>query len=106
MQQNPIAFSAGVGTLTLAAPTGGASGSVRLTPNLGTVASGNYCASAASGETPASAAALRFLLGRWNDMLDPDGNASTMYDDNPSARAAIGLYSSQPNRLIYRRENY
>ncbi len=106
VQQNPVAFSAGVGTLTLAAPTGGASGSVRLTPNLGTAASGNYCASAAGGETPASAAALGYLLGRWNDMLDPDGNASTMYDDNPSARAAFGLYGSQPDRLIYHRENY
>jgi hypothetical protein len=106
VQQNPVTFSAGAGTLTLAPPAGGASGSVRLTPNLGTVASGNYCASASSGETPASAAALGYLLGRWNDMLDPDGNTSTMYDDNPSARAAIGLYSSQPDRLIYRRENY
>jgi hypothetical protein len=106
VQQNPVAFSAGVGTLTLAAPTGGASGSVRLTPNLATAASGNYCQNAASGETPASAAVLPYLLGRWNDTLDPDASASTMYDDNPSARAAFGLYGSQPDNLIFQRENY
>ncbi len=106
VQQSPVAFSAGVGTLTLAAPTGGVTGSVRLTPNLYAAASGNYCASAASGETPASGSNLVYLLGRWNDMLDPDGNASTMYDDNPSARAAFGLFGSQPDRLIYQREYY
>ncbi|MGA8005264.1 MAG: DUF6701 domain-containing protein, partial [Burkholderiales bacterium] len=106
VQQNPVAFSAGVGTLTLAAPVGGASGSVLLTPNLYPAAAGNYCASAASGETPASGSNLDYLLGRWNDMLDPDGNASTMYDDNPSARAAFGLFGSQPDRLIYQREYY
>ncbi|MGA7984413.1 MAG: DUF6701 domain-containing protein, partial [Burkholderiales bacterium] len=75
-------------------------------PNLYSTAAGNYCASAAGGETAAAAAGLDYLLGRWNDMLDPDGNASTTYDDNPSARAAFGLYGSQPDRLIYRRENY
>jgi len=106
VQQSPVAFSAGAGALTLAPPAGGASGSLRLTPNLGTVASGNYCASAASSETAATAAALPYLLGRWNDMLDPDGIPSTMYDDNPSARAAFGLYGSQPDNLIFQRENY
>jgi len=106
VQQNPVAIGAGIGTLTLAAPTGAASGSLRLTPNLGAAAGGNYCASAAGGETAASAAALSYLLGRWNDMLDPDGIPGTMYDDNPSARAAFGLYGSQPDNLIFQRENY
>jgi Family of unknown function (DUF6701)/PA14 domain/Concanavalin A-like lectin/glucanases superfamily/Bacterial Ig-like domain len=106
VQQSPVAFSAGAGTLTLAAPAGGAGGSVLLTPNLTPTAAGNYCASAAGGETPASAAGMDYLLGRWNDMLDPDANLSTAYDDNPSARAAFGLYGSQPDRLIYHRENY
>lgn len=106
VQQNPVAFGAGVGTLTLAAPAGGASGSVLLTPNLYLAAAGNYCTSAASGETPASGSNLGYLLGRWNDLLDSDANASTMYDDNPSARAAFGLFGSQPNNLIFQRENY
>ncbi len=106
VQQNPVAFSAGVGTLTLAAPAAGVSGSLRLTPNLGTVASGNFCTSAAGGELPASAAVLPYLLGRWNDLLNPDGIGSTMYDDNPSARAAFGLYGSQPDNLIFQRERY
>ncbi|MGH8736478.1 MAG: DUF2341 domain-containing protein [Burkholderiales bacterium] len=106
VQQNPVVFSAGVGTLTLAAPTGGASGSVLLTPNLYPAATGNYCAGAAGGETAASGTGLGYLLGRWNDLLNPDGIASTMYDDNPSARAAFGLYGSQPKNLIYQREYY
>ena len=106
VEQSPVAFSAGIGTLTLAPPAGGAGGSLRLTPNLGTAAGGNTCPSAAGGETAATAAALPYLLGRWNDMLDPDGIPGTMYDDNPSARAAFGLYGSQPDNLIFQRENY
>ena len=106
VQQSPVAFSAGVGTLTLAPPTGGATGSLLLSPNLYAAAAGNYCVSAAAAPTPATAAALQYLLGRWNDLLDPDSNPNTMYDDNPSARAAFGLYGSQPNNLIYQREYY
>jgi hypothetical protein len=47
-----------------------------------------------------------YLWGRWNDAVDPDANANTMYDDKPSARAAFGLYGSQPSNFIYFRENY
>jgi hypothetical protein len=106
VQQSAVAFGAGVGALTFAAPAAGVSGSVRLTPNLGTVAAGNYCVGSAGGETPASAAVLPYLLGRWNDALNPDGIGSTMYDDNPSARATFGLYGSQPDNLIFQRERY
>jgi len=106
VQQNPVAFAAGVGTLTLAAPTGGTSGSVLLSPNLYSTAAGSYCAAAGSAPAAATAASMQYLLGRWNDLLDPDAIASTVYDDNPSARAAFGLYGSQPNNLIFQRENY
>jgi hypothetical protein len=104
VQQDPIAFMTGVGTITLAPPA--VSGSVSLTPNLGVAASGSYCDNATSGEDPATAAARSYLLGRWNDALDPDSDPSTAYDDNPSARAAFGLFGSQPNNFIYFRENY
>jgi len=106
VQQNPVAVAAGLGTLTLASPGGGTSGSVLLTPNLYSTAVGNYCTGAGSPPAAASAASLQYLLGRWNDLLDPDGIASTMYDDNPSARAMFGLYGSQPNNVIFQRENY
>ena len=106
VQQNPVAFAAGVGTLTLAAPSGGTSGSVLLSPNLYSTAAGSYCAAAGSAPAAATAASMQYLLGRWNDLLDPDAIASTVYDDNPSARAAFGLYGSQPNNLIFQRENY
>jgi MSHA biogenesis protein MshQ len=106
VQQNPVSFSAGVGTLTLAAPAGAVTGSVLLTPNLYSSAAGNYCTGTGSAPAAASAASTPYLLGRWNDLLDPDANASTMYDDDPSARAAFGLYGSQPDNLIFQRENY
>jgi hypothetical protein len=104
LQQDPVTFANGVGTITLAAPAMG--GSVLLTPNLGAVASGSYCDNATSGEDVATAAARSYLLGRWNDAADPDSNPNTAYDDNPSARAAFGLYGAQPNNFIYFRENY
>ncbi|MNC99805.1 hypothetical protein D3C83_182150 [compost metagenome] len=54
----------------------------------------------------ASAASLPYLLGRWNDAANPDADANTNYDDNPAARAAFGLYGSQPKNFIYFRENF
>lgn len=107
VQQNPITFSSGVGTLALAAPSGGASGSLLLTPNLGTATAGSFCSAAGVAPTsPATAAGLGYLLGRWDDAANPDANANTSYDDKPSARAAFGLYGSQPGNFIYFRENY
>jgi MSHA biogenesis protein MshQ len=97
IQEDPVTFTAGVGAITLALPTGAASGSVLLTANLGTTASGLYCDDAASGENAATAAALSHLQGRW---------AGANYTDNPSARAAFGLYGAKPRQFIYFRENY
>jgi MSHA biogenesis protein MshQ len=103
-----IGFTAGVpagagNLLTLAAPGAGNNGSVLLTANLVTAA-GSYCNP--SSYVAAGSAGLRYLLGRWNDAANPDGDATTMYDDNPKARAAFGLYGTQPNNFVYMRENY
>jgi hypothetical protein len=106
VQQDPITFTAGAAAPTLAAPTGGVAGSVLVTPNLRPVPAGSFCDNAASGEDAATAAARSYLLGRWNDASDPDGNANTAYDDNPSSRAAFGLFGSQPSNFIYFRENF
>jgi MSHA biogenesis protein MshQ len=97
-----VPFAAGVGTLVLAAPGGGAQGSVLLTPNLGS-AGGNYCnpgSFVAAGSAP-----LAYLLGRWNDADNPDGDGNTAYDDKPGGRAAFGRYA-QPRNFIFYRENY
>jgi hypothetical protein len=104
VQAANVAFSSGVGTLALTAPGSGNNGTVLLTANLGTAA-GNYC-NAASSYVPATNAAKSYLLGRWNDASDPDGNPNTLYDDKPTGRAAFGLYGSQPKNFIYFRENY
>jgi hypothetical protein len=57
-------------------------------------------------ELAATPAARSYLLGRWNDAANPDGIGTTAYDDNPSARAAFGLFGAQPNNFIYFRENF
>jgi MSHA biogenesis protein MshQ len=108
VQQSPITFASGVGTLTLAAPTGGATGSLRLTPNMGTVVAGRYCDNATSGDDAASAANMTYLFGRWDDAATSESpsDPNTAYDDNPRARASFGVYGSQPRNFIFFRENY
>ena len=39
-------------------------------------------------------------------VTNPDADANTTYDDNPTGRASFGVYGSQPNNYIYFRENY
>jgi hypothetical protein len=98
-----VPFAAGVGSLVLSAPGAGKTGSVLLTPNLGTAA-GSYCDPASF--VAAASAPLSYLLGRWDDAANPDADGNTAYDDKPGARAAFGLYGSQPKNFIFFRENY
>lgn len=103
LDADPVTFASGVANVGLTAPGGGNSGSVVLTANLGS-AGGSYCnpgSFVAAGSAP-----LSYLLGRWDDAANPDGDANTNYDDKPSARAAFGLYGSQPGNFIYFRESY
>lgn len=97
-----VPFSSGVGTLVLSAPGAGAQGSVLLAPNLGS-AGGSYCDPASY--VAAGSAPLGYLLGRWNDADNPDGDGTTAYDDKPGARAVYGRYA-QPRNFIFYRENY
>ena len=107
VSSGPLTFSAGVAPLVLTKPGAGNSGSVVLTVNL-TGASGNYCnaVGAAAVPTVASPTPLPYLAGRWNDGADGDGVPATLYDDKPSARAAFGIYGSQPGNFIYFRERF
>ena len=116
VQEDPIVFSSGLGTLTLAQPANvppppgvPATGSVLLTVNLGPAAvpGSKYCTGVAP-EQNAGVATRRYLLGRWNDAGTTEGpdDPATRHDDNPSARAAFGLFGGQPNNFIYFRENY
>lgn len=89
-------FSAGAATLDLSAPGAGNAGTVTLRLNLGT-ASGNYCNTVGGAQAPATSAAMSYLRGRWT---------GGTWTDDPSARAAFGLYGGQPNNFIYFRENY
>jgi len=98
-----VSFAGGVGAMVLSAPGAGKTGSVLLTPNLGTAA-GSYCDPASF--VAAGSAPLSYLLGRWDDAANPDADGNTAYDDKPGARAAFGLYGSQPKNFIFFRENY
>jgi uncharacterized protein DUF6701 len=91
---NPVSFSNGRGNLVMAKPSGGAVGSVDLTVNLGTTASGNTCVGGSS--VAHSAANKTYLQGAWT------GGA---YNVNPSARATFGVYRGS-DEVIFIRENF
>lgn len=94
----PGALAAGYGTLSLAKPTDGATGSVDLSINLGAVAAAPNCTSI-MGWVPAapsvSGANMDYLQDRW---CRAGGHA-----DDPFARATFGIYR---DKFIYRRENF
>lgn len=90
-------FSGGTGKLVLPAPGAGNNGSVDLTANLGTTATGNTCvAPLPTTQQAATAAGLPYLQGRWS---------GSTYDKNPVGRAAFGIYKNA-SQFIYMRELY
>lgn len=86
-------FSAGKSKLKLIKPGAGNNGSVDVTVNLGTSATGNSCAPVAA---PAIAADQSYLQGNW---------AGSGFDQNPRARATFGVYKNS-NEFIFLREMY
>lgn len=90
-------------SLRLDAPGATNRGSVQLTANLGAAGSGTTCLATGGATSAVSGASRPWLYGRWDDASDPDANASTNYDDNPSARGTFGIFR---DRVLYRRENY
>ncbi len=94
-----VALVGGVGTLRLAAPGGGRSGTVDVALSLGASATDASCLqpwTPGAGDAATAGANLAYLRGAWC------GNSQ---DKDPAARATFG----QPrtlNHLLYRRENY
>jgi len=86
-------FVNGVGSLKLLTPSPAATtpGSVRVCLDLDVGAAGDTSCQAVS---PAN---LTHLQGKWS---------GSNYDKDPSARAAFGLYGSQPRQFIFFRESY
>ena len=94
-----ITLAAGIGTLKLAAPLAGRSGSVDVALSLGTNAADASCLqpwSPGSGDAATSGATLAHLRGAW---------CGSTYDKDPAARATFGQQRDN-NALLYRRENY
>ena len=97
-----VTLSAGRARVLLSAP-GGNRGRVTVGVNLDS-SDGRYCDPASY--VAAGDIGLDYLLGRWNDAANPDGDAGTGYDDEPAAIGAFGVYGSQPGNFIYFRERY
>jgi MSHA biogenesis protein MshQ len=92
-----IAFSGGQANLPIAAAGTGNTGSVLLTPILGSaVGAPMYCPAKGGMEAAVSSAGRSYLQGRWT---------GASWDENPSARAAFGVYGQARNFIFYR-ENY
>lgn len=86
---------AGRGTLTLAAPSGGSTGTVDLAVNLGSgVGSDQSCLATHPSVTGANATWLR----------SQNGSCSTAWDRDPSARATFGIYSPETKKTVHVRE--
>jgi hypothetical protein len=81
-----VSLTSGSGFIRLSAPGAANTGFVLVTPDL-TVAN----------QPVAGTPARTYLQGNWT------GGA---YDQNPSNRAAWGLFGSAPKNFIYQRENY
>ena len=84
-------MSRGRTSLLLSAPGPGNTGSVDLTLNLGSTASGSACVAGTAQSSTTTG--LTFLQGAW-------GGGS--YNLNPAARASFGEYGVMPG---FRREN-
>lgn len=89
-----VTLSNGRSNIVLTAPTNGGSGSVDLSVNLGATTSDQSCLSAHPSSTGAQKPWLRSL----------NGNCTTTYDRDPSARATFGVFSPETQRLIHTRD--
>lgn len=86
--------SPGIGFLTLAAPSGGATGSVDLALNLGATTTDSSCL---ANHPASTGAALPWLRSR-------NGSCAAGWAADPSARATFGVYSPETKKTVHVRE--
>ncbi|MEO8310574.1 MAG: DUF6701 domain-containing protein [Caldimonas sp.] len=79
--------------LRMARPGNGNGGSVDLGVQLGAAAAGQTCLAVGAAPTPAVAASLPWLQGKWS--------GAGAFDQNPATRASFGQYRSP---FVYQRE--
>jgi hypothetical protein len=95
----PVALAAGLGSLRLAAPGGGRSGTFDVALSLGSSAADASCLqpwTPGIGDVASAGANLAYLRGAW---------CGSTYDKDPSARVSFGMQRTQ-DYLVYRRENF
>jgi MSHA biogenesis protein MshQ len=89
-----LSLTNGSGLLTLAAPGGGATGTVDLALNLGSGAADQSC----NASHPATSGAGRpWLRSR-------HGSCASSWDRDPAARASFGIYSAESKKTVHVRE--
>jgi hypothetical protein len=94
-----ITLASGVGSLRLAAPGGGRSGTYDVALSLGSSANDASCLQSWTpgvGDAASAGANLAFLRGNF---------CSTTYSNDPAARATFGRQRGVDS-LVYRRENF
>ena len=94
-----VTLAAGVGSLRLAAPGGGRSGTYDVALSLGSSATDASCLQSwtpGAGDAASAGANLAFLRGNF---------CSTNYSNDPAARATFGRQRGVDS-LVYRRENF
>ena len=94
-----ITLASGVGSLRLAAPGGGRSGTYDVALSLGSSANDASCLQSwtpGAGDAASAGANLAFLRGNF---------CSTNYSNDPAARATFGRQRGVDS-LVYRRENF
>ncbi|GAB4042955.1 MAG: hypothetical protein Fur0014_15370 [Rubrivivax sp.] len=89
-----LTITNGSGLLTLAAPGGGATGTVELALNLGSGAADQSCNASHPATTGAGRAWLR----------SRHGSCATSWDRDPAARASFGIYSAESKKTVHVRE--
>ncbi|WP_396271077.1 DUF6701 domain-containing protein [Ideonella sp.] len=89
-----VSLAGGSGFITLGAPSGGGTGSVDLSINLGATTTDVSCLASHPASTGAG---LPWLRSR-------QGSCASTYDRDPSARATFGVYSPETKRSVHVRD--
>ena len=89
-----VTLSNGLGSLTMSAPTGGATGTVELAINLGSTTTDASCLSAHPASTGLGKPWLRSV----------NGACATTHDRDPSARATFGIFAPETRKAVHVRE--
>jgi len=100
-----LSLSAGVGSLTLGAPSGGGAGTLELAFNLGSGSTDRACLASHPASTGAGLPWLRARHGSLHGCSDAS-NPQGRWDSDPSARASFGSVTPESQKRLHERQVY